>query len=205
MYRLAHLLSPSRVQSSVIKKGPWGGRGLLTKTHLLATCVQNRVASSGCVRAKASKNNFDLKNMEGALREITRDIWVSLGPGYSESVYHAAFEVALRNRLINYETERIIPVFYAGQNVGNVRADLIIDRQVVVELKSVSRLIDAHRIQVRNYLSLLGLHEGYLINFPDKNGPLEFEDIKLCVSPPTEVRDKSSPKFGPEHTTSPDS
>jgi GxxExxY protein len=118
------------------------------------------------------------------LRDISRDIWTSLGPGYSESVYHCAFEVALRNRLVNYETERIVPVFYAGQNVGNVRADLIIDRKAVVELKSVSRLNEQYRIQTRNYLDLLNLNEGYLINFPDKNGPLEFERIERITPPP---------------------
>lgn len=115
--------------------------------------------------------------MDSELRQIAEHIWEALGPGYSESVYHCAFEVALRARQIPYETERIIPVFYDGQNVGNVRADLIIDRKVVVELKSVSRLNEQYRIQTRNYLHLLGLTHGFLINFPDKNGPIEFETI----------------------------
>lgn len=122
--------------------------------------------------------------MEPMLRDIARDIWTSLGPGYSESVYHCAFEVALRNRLVPYETERIVPIFYAGQNVGNVRADLIIDRKAVVELKSVSRLNEQYRIQTRNYLNLLNLTQGYLINFPDKMGPLEFECIERIRTPP---------------------
>jgi GxxExxY protein len=125
--------------------------------------------------------------MEHTLRSISHDIWESLGPGYSESVYHSAFEVALRNQGIYYETERIIPVFYSGQNVGNVRADLIIDRKVVVELKSVARLTDAYRIQTKNYMTLLDLKTGYLINFPDKNGPLEFEEIERVPPPPTHL------------------
>jgi GxxExxY protein len=115
--------------------------------------------------------------MEHTLQEITRDIWTSLGPGYSESVYHCAFEVALRDRLINYETERIVPVYYAGQNVGHVRADLIVERKAVIELKSVSKLNETYRIQTQNYLNLLGLNVGYLINFPDKKGNFEFETI----------------------------
>ena len=115
--------------------------------------------------------------MEATLQEITRDIWASLGPGYSESVYHCAFEVALRNRLINYETERIVPVYYAGQNVGHVRADLIVERKAVIELKSVSKLNETYRIQTQNYLQLLNLETGYLINFPDKKGNFEFETI----------------------------
>jgi GxxExxY protein len=115
--------------------------------------------------------------MEQALRSMAEDIWASLGPGYSESVYHCAFEVALRSQGIYYETERIVPVYYAGLNVGHVRADLIVDRKAVIELKSVSRLTDAYRIQTQNYLKLLDLQEGFLINFPDKKGALEFETI----------------------------
>jgi len=116
-------------------------------------------------------------NMEPMLRDISRDIWASLGPGYSESVYHCAFEVALRARGLYYETERIVPVYFAGQNVGHVRADLIVDRKCVIELKSVSKLNETYRIQTQNYLNLLDLNQGYLINFPDKKGNFEFEVI----------------------------
>lgn len=174
-----NFLSPSKVPSGVTKKGPWANLGQSTRRRLPTSNTQSRVWLKPNVPTKASllKSNFNPKFMEHALYEISQDIWKSLGPGYSESVYHCAFEVALRKRLINYETERIIPVFYDGQNVGNVRADLIIDRKVVVELKSVSKLNEQYRIQTRNYLSLLDLNLGYLINFPDKNGPLEFETI----------------------------
>jgi GxxExxY protein len=117
--------------------------------------------------------------MEGDLRTIANDVWLALGPGYSESVYHCAFEVALRDLQVPYETERIVPVYYQGHNVGHVRADLIIDRRAVVELKSVSKLNETYRIQTRNYLRLLGLDVGYLVNFPDKLGSIEFERIEL--------------------------
>jgi len=99
------------------------------------------------------------------MESIAQDIWSSLGPGYSESVYHSAFEVALRKHGISYETERIIPVSYEGQNVGHVRADLIVG-DTVIELKSVSRLTEQFRIQIQNYMRLLGLQKGILINFP---------------------------------------
>jgi len=115
--------------------------------------------------------------MEQALRSMAEDIWASLGPGYSESVYHCAFEVALRSQGIYYETERIVPVYYSGLNVGHVRADLIVNRKAVIELKSVSKLNETYRIQTQNYLKLLDLQEGFLINFPDKKGALEFEKI----------------------------
>ena len=115
--------------------------------------------------------------MESVLRQIADDIWASLGPGYSEAVYHRAFEVALRSHQIPYETERIVPIFFAGQNIGNVRADLVVNNKWVLELKSVSRLNEAYRIQTQNYLKLLDLEVGHLINFPDRKGPIEFETI----------------------------
>jgi len=99
------------------------------------------------------------------LFSVAQDIWSALGPGYSESVYHSAFEVALRKRGISYETERIIPVSYEGQNVGHVRADLIVG-DIVIELKSVSRITEQFRIQIKNYMKLLDIQKGILINFP---------------------------------------
>jgi GxxExxY protein len=115
--------------------------------------------------------------MEPVLKNLAEDIWTSLGPGYSESVYHCAFEVGLRNLGLYYETERIVPVYYTGQNVGHIRADIIVERKIVIELKSVGKLNEVYRIQTRNYLKLLNLDIGYLINFPDKNGKIEFEEI----------------------------
>ena len=191
---MASFLSPAKAclgpqrPPRVIKKVTWGGQGRWPKTRLPDSYYQSEHASLTGVLSKTSllKDNiaFQAGVMEYTLRNISNDIWESLGPGYSESVYHSAFEVALRNQGIYYETERIIPVFYSGQNVGNVRADLIIDRKVVVELKSVSKLNEVYRIQTRNYLKLLEIKTGYLINFPDKNGPLEFEEIVLNPPPP---------------------
>jgi GxxExxY protein len=120
--------------------------------------------------------------MDEIVTRISRTIWDTLGPGYSESVYHTAFEVALRCEGIKYETERIIPVMFLGQNVGHVRADIILDGRAVIELKSTSRLTEASRIQIRNYMKLLGLTQGWLINFPDKNGPIEIEDHTVRIN-----------------------
>jgi len=115
-----------------------------------------------------------------SIRQIACNIWSSLGPGYSESVYHCAFEVALRKAGVYYETERIIPVYYENQNVGHVRADLIVEQRTVIELKSVSKLNESYRIQTRNYMKLLGLDHGILINFPDRvaDSP-EIEEFRI--------------------------
>jgi len=119
--------------------------------------------------------------------ELAQDIWKSMGPGYSERVYHNAFEIALRDEGLSYESERILPVSYRGHNVGNLRADLIVSGKFILELKSTSRLKDEFRNQIRNYMKLTGLKAGVLINFPDKSGPLEFEKVEPLLDDPPPV------------------
>ena len=119
--------------------------------------------------------------------ELAKDIWESLGPGYSERVYHNAFEIALRQEGLSYESERILPVTFRGHNVGNLRADLIVSGKFILELKSTSKLKDEFRNQIRNYMKLTGLKAGVLINFPDKMGALEFEKVEPLVDYPPPV------------------
>jgi GxxExxY protein len=100
------------------------------------------------------------------IEEFVHKIYTSLGPGYSESVYHRAFEVLLRRQGISYETERIVPIVFDEHTIGNLRVDLIINGKCIVELKAtIAKLNDAAKIQVQNYLKLTGLSEAYLINF----------------------------------------
>jgi len=115
--------------------------------------------------------------MTDLVQDVTEAVWAALGPGYSESVYHNAMEVALRKKGVPYETERIIPVSYDGHNVGNVRADIIIDNKIVIEIKSVSRMTEQFRIQIRKYMELTGCKEGYLVNFPTTDSTVQVEYI----------------------------
>jgi GxxExxY protein len=115
--------------------------------------------------------------MADTVRSVAQSIWSALGPGYSERVYHNAFEVELRKRGVPYETERIIPITYDGHNVGNVRADIIIDKKIVIEIKSVRRMTEEFRIQIQKYMELTGCKEGYLINFPCDNSVVNIEFI----------------------------
>jgi GxxExxY protein len=66
--------------------------------------------------------------------------------------------------------------------IGNIRADLIVDSRIIVELKSVKALKDEHRIQTRMYMKLLGLPDAVLINFPNSGSDLEVEDIRTLTN-----------------------
>lgn len=115
--------------------------------------------------------------MKEHVKSLAGRVWRSLGPGFSERVYHNAMEVGLRQLSIPYQTERIVPIVFDDHAIGNIRADLIIDSRIIVELKSVKTLKDEHRVQTRMYMRLLGLSEGVLINFPNSGNDLEVEDV----------------------------
>ena len=100
------------------------------------------------------------------IKEIANNIYSQLGCGHSERIYHNAMEVSLRKRNIQYETERIVPIVFEGHTIGNMRADLIIENNLVVELKSTRNLNQAMNNQAMNYLKLTGIRSGLLINFP---------------------------------------
>ena len=104
------------------------------------------------------------------LEGMANTIYENLGPGYSECVYHRAFEVLLRANGTPYETERIVPIVFEDHTIGNLRIDLIVDGVTIVELKAIAKLNDATKIQVGNYLRLTGLTRAYLINFPQVAG-----------------------------------
>jgi GxxExxY protein len=115
--------------------------------------------------------------MTNHIQSVAIRVWQTLGPGFSERVYHNAMEVGLRKINIPYQTERIVPIMFDDHAIGNIRADLIVDSRIIIELKSVKALKDEHRVQTRMYMKLLDLHEAVLINFPNSGGDLEVEDL----------------------------
>ena len=111
---------------------------------------------------------------------MSRKIYETLGPGYSESVYHRAFEVLLRTNIVPYETERIVPIVFEGHTIGNHRIDLIVNGSCIVELKATaSKLNDSAKIQTKNYMKLTGLTNALLVNFPQGLGSSHPEILRF--------------------------
>ena len=103
------------------------------------------------------------------LRALTQDIYDKLGSGFDEVVYQKAFEVGLRLRRVPYEAQRVVPVFYEGFYIGEGKPDLIVGEiadRVVIELKAVESVGHKERAQIENYLRVLNIDMGILINFP---------------------------------------
>ena len=89
-----------------------------------------------------------------------------LGPGLLVSVYEAAMVVELRKRGLRVEVQKAIPVFYEGQQLDvGFRADLIAEGVVLIELKSVEAVTPLFKKITNNYVRLIPLQLGFLINF----------------------------------------
>jgi len=89
-----------------------------------------------------------------------------LGPGLLESAYQACLchELALRH--IPFETEVALPIPYKGVRLDcGYRMDLVVNRSVALELKSLEKILPLHHAQLMTYLRLSGLRVGLLINF----------------------------------------
>jgi len=138
------------------------------------------------------------------IETFAREIYSDLGPGYSERVYHNAMEVMLREKGIPYESERIITIPFRGHVIGNLRADIIINNETILEFKTIKTLNDAAELQAHSYLRLTGLKEAYLVNYPP-HPDREVEVRRILVQSEEEEPDTMLDKtFEIPHTVSAD-
>ena len=93
-----------------------------------------------------------------------------LGSGLAEIVYHKALEEEFRIRDIQFKSEFLIPVFYKDRNLEcDFKCDFLVEDLIVLEIKAVTQIMDIHKSQVLNYMNLLKVPKGILINFNVKN------------------------------------
>ena len=89
----------------------------------------------------------------------------TLGPGFLENIYRKSLVIELQSLDLCVETEKEINIHYKGQIVGVHRLDILVEKQIVMELKTVEALSKAHYAQIRSYLQATGLKTGLLVNF----------------------------------------
>ena len=92
-------------------------------------------------------------------------VFNTLGFGFLESVYHKAMLIELGKAGLKAESEKPLTVHYASRIIGEFSADIFVEDEVIVELKSVEKPAKAHEVQLVNYLTCLKKDIGLLINF----------------------------------------
>ena len=108
------------------------------------------------------------------------DVHRELGPGLLESVYEIALVHELINRQLSVKRQLSIPILYKGIELKEgFKADIIVENRVILELKSVEKILSVHKKQLQTYLKLTGCKLGYLLNF---NETLLKDGIIRCVN-----------------------
>ena len=93
-------------------------------------------------------------------------VYNTLGPGFLEAVYQEALEIEFQRQGIPFAREKELKIQYDGVELKQTyKADFVCYGKIIVELKAVSALDDAHRSQVYNYLHATGFQLGLLLNF----------------------------------------
>ncbi len=95
-------------------------------------------------------------------------VYNKMGFGFLESVYEKCLLIELRKAGLDVEPQKPITVYYGDEIVGEFIADIVVNDTIILELKSVSRIIEAHEVQLVNYLVATGKPIGLILNFGER-------------------------------------
>lgn len=129
-----------------------------------------------------------MPNKFNKIKKIAKEVYRALGSGFSEDVYDKAMQVGLRLAKIKYESQKVVELKYKDHYVGEGYPDIIVNfgkDKVIIEMKAVgSELGASEEQQLKNYMKLLKIKQGLLINFQQpgkKEGKtkLEIKEVKI--------------------------
>ncbi|MCK8604075.1 GxxExxY protein [Desulfoferrobacter suflitae] len=100
-----------------------------------------------------------------------------LGHGLREKTYERALCVEFENQGLSFQQQHIYPIYYRNQHIDDYIPDLEVESRLIVEVKTVDRIVDEHIGQVLNYLRISDLEAGVILNF--KHPKLEWKKIVL--------------------------
>jgi len=95
-------------------------------------------------------------------------VYNKMGFGFLESVYEKCMLIELRKEGLNAEAQKQIAVSYDNELVGEFIADIVVEDKIILELKSVKRIAQAHEVQLVNYLVATGKPVGLILNFGER-------------------------------------
>jgi GxxExxY protein len=109
---------------------------------------------------------LSLDELTYKVRGCIFEVFKEMGPGLLESVYEAALVFELQSLKLLVNTQVPVPVMYKSVQLElGFRLDLIVENEVIIEVKSVECLHEIHKKQLLNYLKLTGKKVGFLVNF----------------------------------------
>jgi GxxExxY protein len=112
----------------------------------------------------------EVEKVGKAVLDAAFKVHTVLGPGLLESVYETTMAYELRKSSLNVATQVAVPILYDGQKLeSGFRLDMLVEKCVIVELKSVETMNPVYEAQIMTYLRLSNVRLGFLINFNVKH------------------------------------
>ncbi len=122
-----------------------------------------------------NENEILYKDLSYKIVGLAMKVHSKLGYGFLEKVYENALMVLFRREGIEAKQQVPITVNFEEEVVGNYYADILVEAKVILEIKSVENIIDAHIAQTLNYLKATGLRLAIILNFSKEK--LEYKRI----------------------------
>ena len=109
---------------------------------------------------------MDINGVTGIVVDAAMTVHSELGPGLLEGTYEACLIHELKSRNIKCQNQLVLPVFYKQAQIDTgYHIDLLVENEVIIELKAVEKLLPIHEAQLLTYLKLSNKKVGLLINF----------------------------------------
>ena len=128
-------------------------------------------------RMTTNSKNIIYKELSYKIVGLAMDVHTKLGYGFLEKVYENALMILLEKNGIPAQQQAPIRVYFEEKVVGDYYADILVDDKIILELKTVEKIVGVHRAQILNYLHATGLRLAMILNFGKKI--LEYERFVL--------------------------
>jgi len=110
-------------------------------------------------------NEEEINKLSNRIIGLAIKVHKILGPGFVEKIYEKAIEREFNKEGMKYEKQKLITVSYDNIELGRQRIDYLIENEIIVELKTITKIIDIHTAQLLSYLKTANKRLGLILNF----------------------------------------
>jgi GxxExxY protein len=118
---------------------------------------------------KYINDNYYKSDITARIIGCAQKVHQGLGNGFQEVIYQRALEIEFEKNNLKFEREREMDILYEDKLIGTRRVDFLVDGDVMVELKAITKLEDVNIAQLVNYIEAYGVKLGLLLNFGAKS------------------------------------
>lgn len=123
------------------------------------------IRKPGSEEGRKGPGKLEHEDLTGQIIGAAIEVHRALGPGFIESVYENALVIALEKRGLKIQRQLEVNVYFAGKVVGTHRLDLLVEDEIIVDLKAVKEFGEIHLAIVKSQLRAVGRKHGLLLNF----------------------------------------